>query len=320
MIYPPIAEHGIIGDLHTVALVGTNGTIDWHCCPRFDSPSVFGSILDSERGGFYRIAPVDAEKTVKQFYFPDTNILITRFLCPDGVGEVQDFMPIHRDPQARRQLVRRVVCVRGTVRFALDCQPRFDYGRAEHELEVGANGALFRSPGLTLALSTETPLEPRGPDVFAAFTLAEGEKASFSLEEAESGETPRPLTDDEATSALRAHGSLLAGLAPQVAVPGPLARDGPPLRADAQAPHLPAHRRDRRRPTRASPRLGGPATGITATRGSATRRSRSTRCCASASPRRPRPSWAGSPRGSRSRRAAARGRSRSCTGSTAAPT
>ena len=92
--YLPIAEHGLIGDLHTVALVGTDGTIDWYCCPRFDSPSVFGAILDADRGGLFRISPDCEGWSSKQLYLPDTNVLITRFLMPDGVGEVQDFMPL----------------------------------------------------------------------------------------------------------------------------------------------------------------------------------------------------------------------------------
>src|ERR687897_3044548 len=92
--YLPIAEHGLIGDLHTVALVGTDGTIDWFCCPRFDSPSVFAAILDRKEGGRYRIAPALGIGTVKQLYFPDTNVLITRFPTPHGVGEVEDFMPV----------------------------------------------------------------------------------------------------------------------------------------------------------------------------------------------------------------------------------
>src|ERR671910_2464834 len=92
--YLPIAEHGLIGNLHTVALVGTNGTIDWYCCPRFDAPSLFGAILDKERGGYWSIVPASAGWTTKQLYIPDTNVLITRFLSPDGVGELQDFMPI----------------------------------------------------------------------------------------------------------------------------------------------------------------------------------------------------------------------------------
>jgi GH15 family glucan-1,4-alpha-glucosidase len=80
--YLPIAEHGLIGDLHSVALVGTEGTIDWYCCPRFDSPSVFAAILDAERGGRYRLRPAVPGWTTKQLYFPDSNVLITRFLSP----------------------------------------------------------------------------------------------------------------------------------------------------------------------------------------------------------------------------------------------
>src|SRR6266516_2044801 len=97
MDYLPIAEHGLIGDLHSVALVGTDGTIDWYCTPRFDSPSVCGAILDREKCGFWRIAPVanaPEDVTTKQLYFPDSNVLITRFLTPYGVGELQDFMPV----------------------------------------------------------------------------------------------------------------------------------------------------------------------------------------------------------------------------------
>src|SRR6476661_6553951 len=109
--YLPIAEHGLIGDLHTVALVGTDGTIDWHCCPRFDSPSVFAALLDADRGGRFRISPEDDGWTSKQLYLPDTNVLITRFLTPGGVGEVHDFMPPARAGAAAdgHRIVRRVV-------------------------------------------------------------------------------------------------------------------------------------------------------------------------------------------------------------------
>ena len=95
-----IAEHGLIGDLHTVALVGTDGTIDWYCCPRLDSPSVFAAILDADNGGLFRIAPDRGGWTSKQLYLPDTNVLTTRFLTPDGVGEVPDFMPPPRSGAA----------------------------------------------------------------------------------------------------------------------------------------------------------------------------------------------------------------------------
>ena len=150
--YLPIAEHGLVGDLHTVALVGTTGTIDWYCCPTFDSPSVFGSILDAENGGYYALRPDCPDWSSKQLYFPDTNILITRFFTSSGVGEVQDFMPIESgDGMHRHRLIRRVVVVRGHVPFMIELQPRFDYGRADHEVEMHPHSVLFRSPVLTLA-------------------------------------------------------------------------------------------------------------------------------------------------------------------------
>ena len=89
--YLPIAEHGIIGDLRTVALVGTDGTIDWYCPGRFDAPSLFASLLDADRGGFFRLAAQKGGRP-KQLYMPDTNILLTRYLTKDSVGEVVDFM------------------------------------------------------------------------------------------------------------------------------------------------------------------------------------------------------------------------------------
>lgn len=96
--YLPIADHGLIGDLHSVALVGTDGTIDWYCSSGFDCASVFGSILDADRGGSFELA-ADAPAKTRQFYFPDTNVLVTRFFAEDGVGEIEDFMPITGDPR-----------------------------------------------------------------------------------------------------------------------------------------------------------------------------------------------------------------------------
>jgi GH15 family glucan-1,4-alpha-glucosidase len=202
--YLPIAEHGVIGDLHSVALVGTNGTIDWFCCPRFDSPSVFASILDAEKGGFYRIAPVNDGHTARQLYFPDTNVLITRFLTPDGVGEVHDFMPIHRDPRHTRRLVRQVVVVRGEMRFALECRPRFDYGRQEHEVDVHEGGAVFHSPAFSLALATNVPLQRDGNDTTAEFTLGNGQSATFVLQQVERGHRLRPISEATAMESFNA--------------------------------------------------------------------------------------------------------------------
>jgi GH15 family glucan-1,4-alpha-glucosidase len=191
--YLPIAEHGLIGDLHTVALVGVDGTIDWYCCPRFDAPSVFGAILDKAKGGYYRIAPATDGWTTKQLYFPDTNVLITRFLTPDGVGEVQDFMPIStsREGVHRHRLVRRVLVVRGELEFQVDVQPRFNYARDEHELDLYEHGAVFRSPDHTMALETEVPIAERDRGVTATFSLSAGQQTSFVLEQVGRTYVPR---------------------------------------------------------------------------------------------------------------------------------
>jgi GH15 family glucan-1,4-alpha-glucosidase len=196
--YLPIAEHGLIGDLHTVALVGTDGTIDWYCCPRFDSPSVFAAILDADNGGLFRISPDCDGWSSKQLYLPDTNVLITRFLMPDGVGEVQDFMPPEVTGQAphRHRIIRRVVAVRGQIRFMVDVAPRFDYARVRHEVALTPHGALFSSPDLQLSLSTRCPLEVvEGRDVRARITLRAGETATFVLDRVDPGEAPVPYAD-----------------------------------------------------------------------------------------------------------------------------
>ncbi len=197
--YLPIAEHGLIGDLHTVALVGTDGTIDWYCCPRFDSPSLFGAILDAERGGLFRITPEQDGWSSKQLYLPDTNVLITRFLMADGVGEVQDFMPPDRGNGAHRQrIVRRVLAVRGEIRFRVDIAPRFDYARASHEVALTPHGAAFRSPDLSLNLSAGCPLEiVNGTDVRARVALRAGETTTFVLEAAVEDQKPPAYSDGD---------------------------------------------------------------------------------------------------------------------------
>lgn len=167
--YPPIAEHGLVGDLQTAALVSSQGVVDWFAAPRFDSPSIFAALLDHDDGGYMRLAPEHPDQTCKQLYYPDTAILVTRFMSPDGVGEVVDFMPPDRTGTAtdRHTLIRVVRAVRGSVDFTLECRPRFDYGRAEHQLELGEgeNSGLFRSPGMDAHLQTSFPLERDGQDV-----------------------------------------------------------------------------------------------------------------------------------------------------------
>ncbi|MGC0378887.1 glycoside hydrolase family 15 protein [Streptomyces sp. SAI-229] len=182
--YVPIADHGLIGDMRSVALVGTDGTIDWYCCPSFDAPSVFGAILDAERGGCFELTAAVPART-KQFYFPDTNVLITRFFTEDGVGEVQDFMPVGGTPadEARHRLIRRVLCVRGSVPFRALVAPRFGYGSRPHTVRPAGGIAVFDSGELSLALTATVPMETGGPDVRAEFKLTEGETAVFALDQ-----------------------------------------------------------------------------------------------------------------------------------------
>lgn len=192
--YPPIAEHGIIGDLQTAALVSSTGTIDWWCSPRFDSPSLFASLLDAERGGYCRIA-ADTGKDdtrARQLYLSDTAVLITRFMAPDGVGEVIDFMdPLH-EPVAtdRHRLVRIVRVVRGSLPFGFTCRPRFDYARAAHTLTTPTpDRAVFHSADLDLHVQASDPVSLRrdGNDLSATFTLEAGQTAVLVLTTTASG-------------------------------------------------------------------------------------------------------------------------------------
>ncbi len=189
MTYQPIQDYGIIGDMHSAALVGTDGSIDWLCFPHFDSPSVFAAILDDEKGGRFKIAPSAEGVARKQLYWPDTNVLITRFFTPGGVGEIIDYMPVGMPENGHgyHQLVRRVRVVRGEMSFRMECSPAFDYAREEHETEVTEEGACFRSPGLSLGLATRVPLEENAGSAVAEFSLDEGETAVFVLWEIEAG-------------------------------------------------------------------------------------------------------------------------------------
>ena len=185
MSYLPIQNYGVIGDMHTVALVGVNGSIDWWCYPHFDSPSVFGAILDDKKGGRFEIEPVGDGVTNKQLYFPETNVLITRFMAPAGVGEITDFMPI-RDAAHEvfhHRIVRRVEVVRGSMRFRVRCRPAFDYARATHTTRLEPGGAIFQSKGLTLGLATNATLVVDGDGVSAEVVLQQGESLSFVLHE-----------------------------------------------------------------------------------------------------------------------------------------
>ena len=198
--HAPIEDHGVIGDLHTAALVSTEGDIEWLCLPRFDSPSVFAALLDDERGGRFSVRCAGATRT-KQMYLPDSNILVTRFLGESSVGEVVDFMvPRERNGRGTLQLVRIVRAVRGQVRVRIRCAPAFDYGRARTEVDIveGA-GAFFSSPAGQLVLRSTVPLQAEGSAAVATPVLAEGELLALSL--SRQGST-RPLDLVEAEDLL----------------------------------------------------------------------------------------------------------------------
>ena len=187
--YKPIEDYGVIGDLHTVALVGKDGSIDWCCLPHFDSPSVFAALLDARRGGFFKIAPVHSA-VQKQIYLPETNILLTRFLSPEGVGEVIDFMPIEEGAaksEHAHQIVRQVRVVRGSVHFQVECFPGFDYARAEHEISIDPGGVTFSSGGAKLRLFSPVKLNASGRGVEAEFLQTAGDKVTFVLQHTSPG-------------------------------------------------------------------------------------------------------------------------------------
>lgn len=182
-----IENHAIIGDLNTIALAALDGSIDFMCFPRFDSPSIFAALLDPERGGHFSITPEFNDVRHKQLYLPDSNILLTRFLSHDGVLEISDFMPVEK--ATSHNLVRRVKCVRGEVRVRMECAPRFNYARAEHRVERAGNDVIFISKGedgCQLRLSSSAPLEVHNGDAAASFSLKPDQSAWFVLEDARS--------------------------------------------------------------------------------------------------------------------------------------
>jgi GH15 family glucan-1,4-alpha-glucosidase len=193
--YAPIEDYGIIGDLHTVALVGKSGSIDFLCLPSFDSPSVFAALLDTDRGGRFQIAPQLDDAVHRQMYLPDTNVLLTRFLSDSGVAEVSDFMPVE-DAGVAHNLVRRAKTVLGEIRFGMRCDPRFDYARATHTVErrsdteilfVGRSGACE----LVLRLRSSVPMQVAEGAAVAEFTLGADKSVWFVLEVVTAGE-PSP--------------------------------------------------------------------------------------------------------------------------------
>jgi hypothetical protein len=184
-----------------------NGSIDWYCYPHFDSPSVFGAILDGKKGGRFQISADADGVRHKQFHWPSTNVLVTRFLLADGIAELEDFVPagLPTDSPQYHHLYRRIRCVRGAVRISVSCRPAFDYGRQTHDIQIEANGATFKSGSVSLALSTNVSLRDDGHGgVTAEFVIMEGKSQVFILRDDCADGVPCPPSEKEAEQLLAA--------------------------------------------------------------------------------------------------------------------
>ena len=194
MSYQPIENYGLIGDLATAALVSLDGSVDFMCFPRFDSPTIFAALLDDKKGGSFQINPTEGEFNHRQRYYPDTNILLTRFLGERGIATISDFMAIDHCGH-RHSLVRRVKVVRGEIKFRMVFAPRFDYGRRLHTIERQAGRLLFipeRTHLPTLQFRSSLPLRIHNGAAVTEFKLRADESAWFIMEEATPGETASP--------------------------------------------------------------------------------------------------------------------------------
>ena len=180
-----IEDHGVIGNLSTVALVGTDGTIDFCCWPKMDSPSVFAALLDPVDGGGFEIAPVMRGVETRQCYLPETNVLSTRWVGDHGSVEVLDLMAVgdSENPDPPR-LIRRVTATRGAAEVRLSCRPRYGYGLRGAAATACPGGVRFSGgpDDPVLRLVGTKPLEPGDGTASASFSLAEGEAADFVLE------------------------------------------------------------------------------------------------------------------------------------------
>ncbi|HUA85444.1 MAG TPA: glycoside hydrolase family 15 protein [Bryobacteraceae bacterium] len=189
--YEPIEDYGVIGNMRTVALVSRTGSLDWFCYPNFDSPSVFGALLDAEKGGHFCIAPQVRELTHKQLYWPDTNILITRFMAAEGVAEIIDYMPVvPHEGHGYDGIIRQLKMIRGEMTFRVECKPAFNYARDSYELEFQKGGVNFHSKKLTLRLASQVEWKRRGDTLISEFHLKTGASQTFEVYGPAQGEQP----------------------------------------------------------------------------------------------------------------------------------
>ncbi len=182
MNYQPIDNYVIIGNMRSAAMVGMDGSIDWFCFPHFDSPSIFAKILDHKKGGHFSICP-DSDYKTKQFYWPETNVLITRYLTDDGIVEVSDFMPVGKQVKDENdyRIIRRVKGINGKVTIRVECLPAFDYARTGHTLKITTDGATFISDDLSMDLHSTVPLSESGAMARAEFSISQDDSEFFIL-------------------------------------------------------------------------------------------------------------------------------------------
>jgi GH15 family glucan-1,4-alpha-glucosidase len=203
--YIPIEDYGIIGNMRSAALVGTHGSIDWFCFPHFDSPSIFAKILDSKKGGHFSVRP-SSRYTTKQFYWPDTNVLISRFLSDEGIVEVADFMPVGSSVKEEKDylIYRKITGINGKVQMHMECNPAFNYGRDSHEVQISESGASFHSNSLSMGLASSIPLELSGNGASVEFTMLPDDSVIFVLHQVSKGDRAREIADPpRAETALR---------------------------------------------------------------------------------------------------------------------
>ncbi|HJP65310.1 MAG TPA: glycoside hydrolase family 15 protein [Actinomycetota bacterium] len=203
-----IGDYALIGDCHSAALVGRDGSIDWACFPRFDSPALFCRILDEERGGAFLLAPAEPSRAVSRKYLRDTNVLVSTFDASGGTLEVTDCMPVAPlDPEVptrvgtRRAILRRARCTEGSVDVSAVVAPRFEYGafiprfspRSPTSAEIvgGADALLVRAT---------RPLEAGADRLEGRWRLAAGDEAWVVATWSRSYETPvaEPVEEDPA--------------------------------------------------------------------------------------------------------------------------
>lgn len=177
MTYKPIRDYGLISDSQTAGLVGMDGSIDWLCWPRFDSPSIFGAILDDKKGGRFSISPINAYES-SQEYIEDTNVLTTTFETETGRGEIVDFMPINN---RRRGLYRVLAGVSGEIELEAVFAPRFDYGRYGPTIESKRGSIVSSWAGGALALTSQVPLEIQDETASGILRLHGGDKRILFL-------------------------------------------------------------------------------------------------------------------------------------------